>query len=135
MDNKKQIEELTNKICSVLFIKSEQPNCSDCYFSDDCGYKILAEELLKYYQPKIPENNSVVLTQEEWATVHEQFSQAMYQKEVNTRKETAQKFAEIFKQRMKDKYQGSGIWWTEIVLMAIKICKEITEGKVNAKNE
>ena len=43
-----------------------------------------------YFQPKLP-NDVVVLTQEEWATVHEQFAQAMYQKEVNTRKETVVK--------------------------------------------
>lgn len=43
-----------------------------------------------YFQPKLS-NDAVVLTQEEWATVHEQFAQAMYQKEVNTRKETAKK--------------------------------------------
>ena len=43
-----------------------------------------------YFQPKLS-NDAVVLMQEEWATVHEQFAQAMYQKEVNTRKETVVK--------------------------------------------
>lgn len=45
------------------------------------------------------------------------------------RKEMAEKFAEKFKEKMKSKYQGTGLWWTEIVLIAIETCKEITEGK------
>ena len=52
--------------------------------------ELASENGCTYFQPKLP-NDAVVLTQEEWSTVHEQFAQALYQKEVNTRKETAEK--------------------------------------------
>lgn len=88
------------------------------------GYIPLAKNLIEKGYRKIPElPKDTVLTGDDIAELLTIVAK-------DTRKETAEKFAESFKQRMKDKYQGSGIWWTEIVLMAIEICKEITEGKV-----
>lgn len=54
MDKQKQIEEMANLIHHTEFI-------------DISGYEEekIAEELLKYYQPKLPEN-AVVLTREEY---------------------------------------------------------------------
>ena len=97
---------------------------------------------------KIPEG-AVVLTNEELATVHEQFAQAMYQKEVNTRKETAELFAEMLKARLEERkklclerwerYEDEGegelaCYWNgkENEIHCVKadiyeICKEITE--------
>ena len=90
MDKQKQIEELRDKICSVLFIKSDQPNCSDCYFSGDCVYKDLAEELLKYYQPKIPEG-AVVISKEQ----NENWLSFLEQNIEKARKEAVEKFVEL----------------------------------------
>lgn len=116
MDKQKQIEELTNKICSVLFIKSSQPNCSDCYFSDDCGYKVLAEELLKHYQPKIPEGTVVVpnmagkdfyvVEKTEWDKMVQGAKDIIHERE----EKAVLKFAEKAKERFtkaKNAYKGA----------------------------
>lgn len=65
MDEKKQIEEMAE-----LIVKSKQcrGDCNKCKYIDDiatvCTSKRVAEEILKRYQPKIPEG-AVVLTREE----------------------------------------------------------------------
>ena len=79
---------------------------------------------LQEYRSKI--ENAVVLTSNQKISLEHEWYRVGYEQ---ARKETAEKFAENFKQRMKDKYQGTGLWWTEIVLMAIEICKEIEERK------
>ncbi len=43
--------------------------------------------------------------------------------------DACKKFVGLLHERMRYKYQGTGLWWTEIVLMAEEICKEITEVK------
>lgn len=89
--------------------------------------ELIAVNLRKNDYRKIPEN-AVVLTQEEWAEHNEMFAKAMYQKEINTRKETADKFAERLKYKdlcvpLKD----------EFIIICKKdieeICRELTEGK------
>lgn len=59
-DNKKQIEEMSNLINKNLFNYLNQDNLS-C--KDVCD--LLANDLLKYYQPKLPED-SVALSKEEY---------------------------------------------------------------------
>ena len=89
MDEQKQVEETKKK-------------CSDCIHYEICSLwattDLDEDEAHKYcfghYRHRTPEN-AVVLTQEEWAVHHEQFAKAMYNKEVTTRKETADKLAEM----------------------------------------
>lgn len=49
--------------------------------------------------------------------------------------DACKKFVGLLHERMRYKYQGTGLWWTEIVLMAEEICKEITEGKDNESKD
>ena len=83
------------------------------------------------------EEKKVVLSKEEYEALKKQIEYWEYSTKVarqelfEERKETAEKFAERFKEKMKSKYQGTGLWWTEIILMALEICKEITERKGN----
>jgi hypothetical protein len=125
MDKQKQIEEM----CEIL--NTDCGDCENCAFLGvkwekgvDCIYLFMAEALYNAGYRKIPEG-AVVLTQEEWAVHNEQFAQAMYQKEVNTRKETAEKFAEMLKLSLdkNDLYVYSNDDINEI-------CKELTEGEV-----
>ena len=80
--------------------------------------------------------NAVVLTQEEWATVHEQFAQAMYQKEVNTRKETAENFADmIIEKHGYDPLTHEGDEDIEISLTASELYEICNKLKQNTKGE
>lgn len=82
MDKQKQIEEMANLIHHTEFV-------------DISGYEEekIAEELLKYYQPKLP-GNAVVLTKEEyeWLTCcFEKFEEIMNDIKEQAGKETAEK--------------------------------------------
>ena len=113
MDKQKRIEEIEQFLARKI-LGGKAWNTRDIA---EGVYELIAE-------------NAVVLTQEEWATVHEQFAQAMYQKEVNTRKETAEKFAE----KAIDAFFGVNCIdmdeWDWYQNRLGEICKEITEGKV-----
>lgn len=86
----------------------------------------IAEELLKHYQPKIPEN-AVVLTREEYERWQ---GQTLNIKKV--RKETAEKFAEEV-----DKWKRKAIHYYNLakstgvycIVDDDEICKEISEGE------
>ena len=133
--NQNQTQEMAKEIARILFedcLLNIGGSCADCEWNGketkeyDCQSLLVAKKLLEKYQPKIPEG-AVVLTKEEWAEHNEMFAKAMYQKEINTRKETAEKFAEnvlaLFSPDMK-----IAVLTRYAVL---RICKEITEGKVN----
>ena len=125
MYKQKQVEEMKKVIDNVQTYGTRW--YPDKYEPFDCRIENddIAYELYNAGYRKIPEDEVVIKKE-----AYERLCDLAYfgNGEQTIRKETAEKFAESFKQRMKDKYQGSGIWWTEIVLMAIKICKEITEG-------
>ena len=129
MDKQKQIEEMA-RVISV--------NCGECY---TCKYQgdincvdfLSAEELYNAGYRKIPEN-AVVLTREEYKTLKDlamdkchydchlidypDFERERMLRD-DTRKETAEKFAERLKAIFK--YEAHQQWIDEI-------CKEITEG-------
>ena len=93
-DKEKQIEEIAKEIESVKL-----------YGIDNYGRKIshdsvlaLAEELLKHYQPKLLEG-SVVLSKEEWETLHNDYAKALYNARRDERKETAREILkELYEQ-------------------------------------
>lgn len=115
MDKQKQqqIEEL------IGIIQGAVGGCAE-YWA-----KLIAEEVLKYYQPKIPEN-AVVLTEEEYERWQ---GQTLNIKKV--RKETAEKFAERVK--MAFYYEFDELIPSIMADKIDEICKEITEGN-NAEN-
>ena len=129
--NKQIIEEMAKVIESVKL-----------YGNDNYERKIsrdsvveLAEELLKYYQPKIPEN-AVVLTQDEvYEFRKDQAGVKFLKKQIQeqARKETAEKFA----LKLADYFVGNcgGRLFVSLTLqewykMIDEIAKEFTEGKV-----
>ena len=116
MDKQKQIEEMAKDLAKINgeYLANCPDSCDTCPYGN-CRGKF-AVDLYNAGYRKIPEN-AVVLTQEEWAVHHEQFAKAMYQKEVNTRKETAEKF----RQKMLERGHTPPI--------LDEIYKEITEGK------
>ena len=150
MDKQKQIEEMAKLIVSI--------NNND-YMYDNDGHKRLnfadadkiAEELLKYYQPKIPEG-AVVFNSYKDFTAHnygyylqgrnaiiEEIGKGNVVKqkcvidfENEIRKETAEKFAE----KLKDYYNwGFPFNLTisdkkKLFSYIDEICKDISEGKV-----
>ena len=133
MDKKKQIEEMAKALLN--FGMATYPT-GDSAFTEtklrDSFYHVFltyAEHLYNAGYRKIPEN-AVVLKQEEWAVHNEQLAQAMYQKEVNTRKETAEKFAERVK--MAFYYEFDELIPSIMADKIDEICKEFTEGKANA---
>lgn len=87
-----------------------------------CGdtpcYVCIARKLKDKNYRKIPEN-AVVLNQEEWAVLHNDYAKALYQKEVNTRKETAGKFAE----RVKNLEEA-------LLDMVVQFCQMVYEGEL-----
>ena len=90
---------------------------------------IVAEELAKMGYRKIPEN-AVVLTGEEWAEHCEQFAKAMYQKEVNVHKETAEKFAERLVEKAFVEFTDDD--YDRLCFLVGEIAKELIGGKNNA---
>ena len=91
MQKQQQIEEL------IGIIQGAVGGCATHWAS------LIAEEVLKYYQPKIPEN-AVVLTKEEYKALKEQIEYWEYETKVarqelfEERKETIEKFAERLKE-------------------------------------
>lgn len=89
MDKQKQIqhEEL------IGIVQGAVGGCATHWAS------LIAEEVLKYYQPKIPEG-AVVLTREEYdelTLTKQSIFELLEDREDETRKETAEKFAERLK--------------------------------------
>jgi hypothetical protein len=148
MDKQKQIEEMAKLeieesagfysafINDIRISKNKPIGKSKTFMTFSCPKKYILQAIC------IPEG-AVVLTQEEWATVHEQFAQAMYQKEVNTRKETAEKFARLVEfhsvstrdEEGREIFTISALGLKEILheefgIPYDEIAKEITEGKV-----
>lgn len=134
MDKQKQqqIEEL------IGIIQGAVGGCATYWAS------LIAEEVLKYYQPKIPEN-AVVLTREEYEELQtgQDFNYGYHNGETNmteyyenirlpeVRKETAEKFAERVK--MAFYYEFDELIPSIMADKIDEICKEITEGN-NAEN-
>lgn len=115
--NKQIIEEIAQDIaCGCVDLVESSCGDTPCYVC-------IARKLKDKNYRKIPKN-AVVLTQEEWAEHNEMFAKAMYKKEINTRKETAEKFAE------KLKCEFDEILLSDTPLSKIdEIAKEFTEGK------
>ena len=137
MDKQKQmIEEMAKDICGYCLRVIEEKECPRTE-NQHCFNARLEEATYAYklgYR-KIPEN-AVVLTDEEWAEHCEQFAKAMYQKEVNTRKETAEKFVERLKATLTEiipfEDYEIGDWeydGMDIANAIDEICKEFTEGQ------
>lgn len=140
MENKqKQIEEMAKSMLEYGMEKypTENSVCSEEILRKKFFYVFLtyAEHLYNAGYRKIPEN-SVVLTEEEWTEHYEQFAQSLYQKEANTRKETAEKFAEMAKELLDKQEKGwsaNMIWISTAKNCIDEICKELLEdnnGKV-----
>ena len=130
MDKQKQLNEL------VKIITKEYPN--KFAVSHPAKAIRVATEILKHYQPKIPEN-AVVLTREEYKTLHDlamdkchydchlidypDFEREKMLRD-DTRKETAEKFAE----RLKEKADmNMCLYGSRIVYVGEidEICKEL----------
>lgn len=125
MDKQKQIEEMANVIESIKL-----------YGTDNYERKIsrdsvleLAEELIKYYQPKIPEC-AVVVSKQVWDEHIENWDKTTKAVEERVRKETAEKFAERLKERLDISVNGysTSEVMSEIEDKIDEIEKEITEG-------
>ena len=142
MDKQKQIEEMAKELHDLIL---DTP-----FNGTEASCDKIAEELLKHYQPKIPEN-SVVITREEYDELqvgkdfdygyHEGYknTEAYYEnfKLPKERKETAEKFARRLKEKLHyDTIPESGITDERNVFESIdEICKEITEGEKEISNE
>ena len=147
MDKQKQIQ--TEELIGI--IQGAVGGCATHWAS------LIAEEVLKYYQPKIPEN-AVVLTREEYNFIDhnikhlesvcnahektiaywEEQTKVARQELFEERKETAEKFAERVSQAIVDNtypyFDKDGkpvnIWKAVIGFDTIdEIAKEIVEGK------
>ena len=100
----------------------------------DCALSVITFMVIKGFC-KIPEGAVVVpdmadkdfytIEKTEWDKMVQGAKDIIHEKE----EKVAEKFAEKFKEKMKAKYQGTGLWWTEIVLMANEIAKEFTGDK------
>jgi hypothetical protein len=142
MDKQKQIQ--TEELIGI--IQGAVGGCATYWAS------LIAEEVLKYYQPKIPEN-AVVMTKEEYDKIYEQAEATVlsniadggtschwcmdkhekigYEKGC---KETAEKFAEWLKTECFD--GGIDDKWVAVRFSRLdEICKEISEGTEDVKNE
>ena len=114
MDKQKQIQ--TEELIGI--IQGAVGGCATHWAS------LIAEEVLKYYQPKIIEN-AVVMTNEEWEkyqTTQRDWNAIYFDGIEKERKETAEKFAESLKAESDD-----GV--IHLTLYEIdEICKEIIQG-------
>lgn len=160
MDKQKQIEEMAKIIKETNLCGFA---CDTCKYKNisvvnDCKSKLIAEELLKHYQPKIPKN-AVVLKKEEYESVkdsvdllreNESVSNSLIKsnelcrkliddkKELKrqleqARKETAEKFAELAKELLDKQEKGwsaNMIWIITAKNCIDEIAKEITEGEI-----
>ena len=114
----KQIEEMAKVIHDLIL---DTP-----FNGTEASFEKIAEELLKHYQPKIPEN-VVVLTREEYQMLN-YFNHRGEELLKQERKETAEKYAKMLKEKQKplDEYDeiSIGCLFEDID----EILKEITEG-------
>lgn len=133
--DKQMIEEMAMKIIMAGDMCRKMKDCDGCKYSyivDSklCESHLFAEELLKYYQPKIPEG-AVVLTNEneikqyEWSKMLDKIGVFEFADKV--RKETAEKFAERVK--MAFYYHFDELIPSIMAKDIDEICKEITEDK------
>ena len=106
MDKQKQIEEMAKVIHDLIL---DTP-----FNGTEASCEKIAEELLKHYQPKIPEG-AVVLTREEKQEYESLIKLLIYDKPIKSRiyefikdiknrirKETAEKFARLAKQKINE---------------------------------
>lgn len=124
----KQIEEMAEIIDNVEDNAHLTQTRWDGYLAIANSEKI-ATELLKHYQPKIPEN-AVVLTGEEYINKLTKYYGVSEIKDM-VRKETAEKFAEMLKETLKELELGG---WVEVETKCFnkivdEICKKFTEGE------
>lgn len=130
MEKKKQIEEMAKIMCGGC-IENETMTCSFTPQEIPCDFaKNFAEALYKAVYRKINENE-VVLTREELER-HKGFSREEVDEISetaikNSRKETAEKFAERLKDYVIDDFSEYDYGYLCMKIDAI--CKEITEGK------
>ena len=99
----KQIEEMAKKICNACKTRVSEQQCNS-YKREVYGYcsmcKIIAKELLKHYQPKLPKD-SVVLSREEYEKLTKKLVTEQRAKEIAqeyfgiVRKETAEKIIHL----------------------------------------
>lgn len=148
MDKQKQIEEMAN----IIY---ERVNTLEHFGLGLFGLcEKIAEELLKHYQPKIPEGAVVIpkeisccknieegvrsfrLDGKKVDFTNEQImalTQILHFKEKNEndiRKETAEKFAEKLKEKKFDEYSPEGKCYECVAVSDIdETCKEFTEGE------
>lgn len=124
MDKQKQIQ--TEELIGI--IQGAVGGCATYWAS------LIAEEVLKYYQPKIPENAVVLET-----SAYESLEIKNYRDVITerVRKETAEKFAELLKALVADRNCNEDYDWEDVqvdgqifVECVDEICKEIIEGKV-----
>lgn len=128
MDKQKQIEEMANVMYDEMMSVIDKSKVLLLAGNAIRMSNELATAIYNAGYRKIPEG-AVVLTREELANMRCENIEAISQAQEHTRIETAEKFAEKFKEKMKAKYQGTGLWWTEVVLMANEIAKEFTGDK------
>lgn len=93
-DKEKQIKEITNEIRPIL------ENRTDIRYIPNLD-KPIAKELISLGYQKV-DKDSVVLNQEEWKNLHEDYAKALYEKEKQTRKETAREIIKWFKENALD---------------------------------
>ena len=132
MDKQKQINEL------VKIITKEYPN--KFAVSHPAKAISVATEILKHYQPKIPENAVVLET-----SVYESLEIKNYRDFISerVRKETAEKFARLVEfhsvatrdESGRELFSISALGLKEILVEEFgfkydEICKELSEGKV-----
>lgn len=127
--DKQMIEGMAMKLFIAQDLCRRIKDCDGCKYNDVvdsklCENLLMAEELLKYYQPKIPEN-AVVLTREEY----ERLCDLAYfgNGEETVRKETAEKFADKLRCEYIDFDDTDEVWVGGLREDISKICKEITK--------
>lgn len=123
MNEQKQIEEMAKELKAVAkIVRTILEDRTDIKYIPDLDFPI-AKEVLKHYQPKIPEN-AVVLTREEFEKFKKQdlfmkdytIVEVLENETKKARKETAEKFKALLKGTVPQE-------------LLDEICKELTEGK------
>ena len=127
--DKQMIEEMAKVIADSCVIRKTYVNPHYPDRQKDMYYS-LAEELLKYYQPKIPEG-SVVLTRKRY---NEHIKDAITFGKAIARKEISEKFAGMLKGKAvaREISEWKGMKYTTYHIVDgsfDEICKELTEGK------
>ena len=98
VNKEKQIEEIAKEIHYGYWETCGKDSCADCpaNFHNVCEDKLIAEKLYNLGYRKIPEG-SVVLSKEEWETLHNDYAKALYNARCDERKETAREILEAIK--------------------------------------